>query len=379
MNCDAQDRGLKVLIAPDKFKGTLTAEAAAKAIARGWRRGRMHDRLELLPITDGGDGFGAVLGRLLGARVRRAKVVDAAGRECIARWWWATGSKTAVIESANVIGLAMLPPKRFHPFDLDTSGLGRALARISRASPTRCLVGIGGSATNDGGFGLARAVGWRFLGPRQTPISCWTGLERLQSIVPPERPLPLGELIVAVDVQNPLLGLQGATRVYGPQKGLTPRQFGRAERCLQRSAEVVSTALGRDFAEVPGAGAAGGLGFGLMAFLGARLEPGFELFSRYSALDDHLRASDLVITGEGQVDASSLMGKGVGEIARLCRALRIACVALAGRVDNASVGGRIFAQTHPLTDLTSLEQAKAEPAAWLERLASEAAQHLKIA
>ncbi len=370
------NRALNVLIAPDKFKGTLTAEAAAKAIAKGWRRARRRDRLELLPITDGGDGFGAVFGRVLGARLRRSKAVDAAGRDCTAQWWWAARLKTAVIESANVIGLAMLPAKEYHPFDLDTAGLGQALASISRASPARCLVGIGGSATNDGGFGLARAVGWRFFGPRRTPITRWTDLERLESIVPPQTRLPLGELIVAVDVQNPLLGPRGATRIYGPQKGLSSRQFGRAEHCLQGLAEVLRAALGRDFADVPGAGAAGGLGFGLMAFLGARLEPGFELFSRYSALDDRLREADLVITGEGQIDASTLMGKGVGEIARRCLALRIPCLALAGCLSRATPRDQLFAQTHALTELTSLEEAKAAPAAWLERSAREAARHL---
>ena len=154
---------LHVLIIPDKFKGTLTAAAAAEAIARGWRKARPHDSLDLLPMSDGGDGFGEVTSALLRARVQRVKTVDAAHRPCVARWWWEPRTRTAIIESAAVIGLAMLPPRRFHPFQLDTLGLGAVVRAAREKGGRRCLMGIGGSATNDGGFGLARALGWEFL------------------------------------------------------------------------------------------------------------------------------------------------------------------------------------------------------------------------
>src|SRR3989442_31077 len=152
-----------VLIIPDKFKGTLTATEAAQAIARGWRTARPRDALDLLPLSDGGDGFGEVISGLLEARVQTANTVDAAHRPRAAKWWWVTRSRTAIIESAEVIGLALLPPKRFHPFQLDTFGLGAVLAAASARGARRCLMGLGGSATNDGGFGLARALGWEFL------------------------------------------------------------------------------------------------------------------------------------------------------------------------------------------------------------------------
>src|ERR1017187_735855 len=274
---------LQVLIMPDKFKGTLTASAAAEAIARGWRKARPGDLLSLLPMSDGGDGFGEVTSALLKARVQRVKTVDAAHRRCVAKWWWEPSTRTAIIESAAVIGLAMLPPKRFHPFQLDTLGLGAVERAAVERGARRCLMGIGGSATNDGGFGLARALGWVFLDRQGEVIEEWTGLSQLARIRRPQRCHWFSSLVVATDVQNSLLGGKGATRIYGPQKGLRSQDFALAERCLSRLASVAKAQLGRDFAREPGAGAAGGLGFGLLAFLGAELQAGFGFFSREGA------------------------------------------------------------------------------------------------
>ena len=306
---------LKVLIIPDKFKGTLTAPAAAEAIARGWRKARPGDLLSLLPMSDGGDGFGEVTSALLKARIQRVRTVDAAHRPCVAKWWWEPKTRTAIIESAGVIGLAMLPPKRFHPFQLDTLGLGAVVQAAAKRGARRCLMGIGGSATNDGGFGLARALGWEFLDRKGVLIEHWTGLGQLERIRVPQRRRWFNSVVVATDVRNRLLGQRGATRVYGPQKGLRAQDLALAERCLGRLARVLKQQFGRDVAREPGTGAAGGLGFGLVAFLGAELQPGFELFARQAALDRHLRAADLVVTAEGAIDRSTLMGKGVGQIA----------------------------------------------------------------
>ena len=366
---------LRVLIVPDKFKGTLTALAAAEAIARGWRKARAHDSLDLLPMSDGGDGFGEVTRALLKARIQRARAVDAAHRPCVAKWWWEPRTKTAIIESAAVIGLAMLPPRRFHPFQLDTLGLGAVVRAAAKRGARRCLMGIGGSATNDGGFGLARALGWEFLDRQGELIERWTGLSRLERIRAPRRRRWFGAFVVATDVQNRLLGRRGATRVYGPQKGLRPQDFALAERCLGRLARVVKQQFGRDLAREPGAGAAGGLGFGLLAFLGAELQPGFDLFARQAALERRLRAADLVVTGEGAIDRSTLMGKGVGQIARRCRKLKIPCIGLAGMVSASSGTGAFFTQARALTDLTTVTQAKANPAYWLERLAQQVARN----
>lgn len=363
---------MNVLIAPDKFKGTLTAAQAARAIARSWRRARPEDTLELLPISDGGDGFGAALAALLGGRVRTARTVDAAHRPCAARWWWVEASRTAIIESARVIGLAMLPPGRFHPFDLDTFGLGTVLAAAAQRGAREVLVGIGGSATNDGGFGMARALGWRFLDRHGRELTHWTELSALQRLQPPESRLR-SRVIVGVDVDNPLLGRRGATRVYGPQKGLRPEDFARAEQALKRLATIVHRESGRDFASLPGAGAAGGLGFGLAAFCGARLVSGFELFVRLAGLERRLRRADLVVTGEGALDRSTAMGKGVGRLALRCREQGVPCIALAGTISDAPALRRLFCVMHALTELASLEEARANAARWLQRLAAQAA------
>ena len=362
---------MNVLIIPDKFKGTLTAADAAAAIARGWAKARPKDMLELCPMTDGGDGFGQVLGDLMSARRQQIQTVDAAGRSCRSRWWWEPRSHTAVIESAAVIGLAMLPPKKFHPFELDTSGLGLVLAAAARRGAKRCLLGIGGSATNDAGFGVARAVGWRFLDRSGNEILQWTNLRSLARLCPPPSRCWPRQIVVAVDVQNPLLGPRGASRIYGPQKGLRQEDFKLAEACLRRLAKVVAAETGHDGSRTPGAGAAGGLGFGLPAFLGARLEPGFELYAQQAALNRRLRWADLVVTGEGALDSSTLMGKGVGQVARRCRQVQIPCLGLAGVVQAGRDGNKVFAELHALTDLTDVEEAKAHPALWLERLARQ--------
>jgi glycerate 2-kinase len=364
-----------VLIVPDKFKGTLTAEQAARAMASGWRRERPNDHIDLLPMSDGGDGFGKVFSKLLKARSRTASVLDASHQPCRARWWWAAPEQIAVIESAGVIGLAMLPSNRRRPFELDTTGLGQLLLSVSRAGCRRCLVGIGGSATNDGGFGMARALGWEFFDRADDPILQWPGLVSLTRISPP-RPAPLGglQITVAVDVQNRLLGQKGATRVYGPQKGLGSDDLPRAEQALSQLARVWRKQSGRDHAKQPGAGAAGGLGFGLMAFAQAKPVPGSELFARHAALDQRLQQADLVLTGEGSIDSSSLMGKGVGDIARRCRQLRLPCIGLAGVLKDLSALRRGFTAVHSLTpELTTSTQAMTRPAHWLATLTARIA------
>jgi glycerate kinase len=367
---------LYVLIAPDKFKGTLSASQAASAIAAGWRQGRPQDRLELLPISDGGDGFGEMLSRLLGGKEQKIKTIDAAHRPCTSSWWWQQESKLAIVESARVIGLAMLPPRKFHPFELDTFGLGEVLRAVSRKGAKRCFVGIGGSATNDGGFGMARALGWQFLDNQKEEITQWTELEGIEHIRPPKNLDAFHthtELIVAVDVQNPLLGVRGATRVYGPQKGMQSEQFAQAERCLRRMARIAAKQFGQDVAKLAGAGAAGGLGFGLMAFANARVEGGFELFARCVELNRRLGQADLVITGEGAVDDSTLMGKGVGALAGLCSKRKIPCICLAGSVRTAAKLSQVFARVRGLTELTSAERARTEPTFWLKQLSAKVA------
>jgi len=310
--------------------------------------------------------------------------VDAAHRPCTARWWWEPKTKTAIIESANVIGLAMLPSGKFHPFELDTFGLGAVIRAAAAKGARRCFIGIGGSATNDGGFGMARALGWKFFDAEDRVIERWTDLHRLIRVRTPKSRKWFDEIVVAVDVQNPLLGVRGATRVYGPQKGLKSSDLAAAEKNLRVLARICSGGLrpslrrSQSAATMPGSGAAGGLGFGLHTFLGAKLEPGVDLFARFSKLDAHLRSAKLVITGEGRLDKSTLMGKGVGEMARRCRRLKIPCVALGGQLSESAELKKVFTGVFDLTQLASKENAKAKAGFWLERLAEHVAARCEL-
>jgi glycerate 2-kinase len=365
---------LNVLIAPDKFKGTLTAQVAADAMARGWRQVRPADHIMLFPISDGGDGFGELVGASLGARIETVRTVDAAHNPCTAEWWWEPKSYTAIIEAARVNGLARLPAGKHHPFELDTFGLGAVIASAQAKGTRRCLIGIGGSATNDGGFGIARSLGWTFFDKQGAIIESWTELHSLSDCQPPKTAGWPDEMLVAVDVQNPLLGPSGCSRVYGPQKGLRNEDFDLAERCLTRLADVLENHLRCRTADEPGTGAAGGLGFGLRSFFGARLLPGFGMFADYTGLKEHLSKANLVITGEGAIDKSTFMGKGVGELAALCRNMKIPCLGLGGVVNHTAVA-QFFTRTYAMApDLIDKATALVDSEKWLAQLAEHVAQ-----
>jgi glycerate kinase len=361
---------MRILIVPDKFKGTLTAGEAADALASGWLEGRPGDELTLLPMSDGGDGFGEVIGRLLGAAQKSSITVNAAQERIVAPWHCVGHCGTAIIESAKIIGLAMLPPGKFHPFELDSYGLGLMIKGILREFPVKqFIIGIGGSATNDGGFGMARALGYSFADEAGEEISSWTKLWQVARIQKPELPHP--EIIIATDVQNPLLGEQGATRVYGPQKGLVLADIEPAESALAGLARAVRSSLGIDAAEVPGTGAAGGLGYGLLAFLEGRFEPGFDIFARLSKLEEKISGSDLVLTAEGAIDPSTAMGKGTGAVAQMARKLQKSCAAFAAiAVPEESPFGKVYAITPLLADLA---ESRKSPAKYLRMLARRAA------
>lgn len=365
----------RILIAPDKFKGTLTAAEAAEAIATGWLRSRPEDIVDQLPITDGGDGFGPVMASLTGAAAREVRTVDAAGQPITARWWYSAARGLAIIEAAQSNGLAMLPGGKFDIGDLDTTGVADLLMEAAEAGARECWVGIGGSATNDGGFGMARGLGWRFLDAQGTPITRWPQLERLQRMEPPSSPALKGtRLRVAVDVDNPLLGPEGCTARYGPQKGLAPSRAGAVERaldCLARTAEAAGLGSAQT---LQGAGAAGGLGFGLVAFAGAVLESGFGLFAGQAALKERIAVSDWVVTAEGRMDATTLMGKGTGGVARLCHQLGKPCFGLAGGTDGTPDLHRLFASVRAIVPArASLADALREPCRFLADMSAEAA------
>ena len=363
----------RILIVPDKFKGSLTALEAAGAIARGWAAACPGDSLVLLPMSDGGDGFGPVMAEALGLEEQIVKGIDATGKARPTSWWLDSGAGQAVVETAQSNGLALLPKGQFHPFDLDTRGVGGLLLAAGQAGAAHCLTGIGGSATNDGGFGMARVLGWVFRDESRNAIEQWSGLDGLAAIESPaSRAWP--SVTVASDVQNPLLGVDGATRVYGPQKGMRPEDFAKADACFGRLAKVAAETLGSDFSVTPGAGAAGGLGFGLMAFAGATIESGFEVFAEATDLVTKIGEADFVVTAEGAIDEQTLMGKGTGQVAALCRRLGKPCIGLAGQLELGKVevdpGKRLFWRLAAIVpDLATEQEAMANAAYHLERLA----------
>ena len=373
---------LRVLIVPDTFQGTLTDKEAAEAIARGWAEARPQDQLELVPMSDGGEGFGELLGTLLGAARRDCETTDAAGRPCRAEWWAAPESGTAIFETAQVNGLARLPPGQYHPFQLDTFGIGAVLRDVARSGLRRLILGLGGSATNDGGFGLARALGWVFRDAAGTEIRTWTELDRLATAEPPAHPPGFAQIVIAVDVANPLLGPQGATRVYGPQKGLRPEDLDQTEGCLARLVETLRPRLDPAAEREPGAGAAGGLGYGLKAFAGGEFRPGAAIFAELAGLEEKIRQADWVITGEGALDEQSRMGKGTGFVAEMAARAGKRCLCLAGRIapslrdsspDEVVGGSKDFAAWAIVPDVATEAESRAHPAECLRRLAARAA------
>ena len=214
----------RILIVPDKFKGSLDAINAARVIASEWMSVWPKDIVKILPMSDGGEGFGLIMANELNFSERSFFGCDSARRDCEVSYWVNSVCENAVVESALSNGLYLLPNRKFHPFDLDTWGVGKLLLKLGQEKVKECLVGIGGSATNDAGFGMARALGWRFLNFDDQEILKWTELSRLKSIIEPES-IVWPSITVASDVSNPLLGPNGSTWVYGSQKGLThPKQ-----------------------------------------------------------------------------------------------------------------------------------------------------------
>ncbi|BCU79196.1 glycerate kinase [Luteolibacter sp. LG18] len=319
---------MHVVIACDKFKGSLSALEACQAIQRGLGAGV---EAELCPIADGGEGFVDAMVTALGGVKVEAFVHDPLGREITGSYGMiqVQGVPTAVIEMAEASGMWRITPAERNPRITSTFGTGELMRHAVEVSgATRLLVGLGGSATNDGGAGMAAALGVRFLdaeGAELVPVPA--NLERLAAVDGAGR-IVLPEILVACDVDHPLLGERGASAVFGPQKGASPEDVAFLDGVLAR---LVAVSGGQAESVTPGAGAAGGLGFGLLRFAGARLVSGFDLVADALGLKERLAGTDLVITGEGSLDEQTLGGKGPAGVAKMARELGKPVVAFAGR------------------------------------------------
>ena len=299
----------RVLIAPQELKGTLTAAQAAEAIARGLQAARPGWRLSRFPLADGGPGtVDLVLARMAGAHARTSRVVDPLGRPIDATWAILPPGDVAVLEMAQASGLARLTAAERRPLDASTEGTGQLIHEAMNAGCRRIIIGAGGSATTDGGAGALHALGTRFFDVegralRPTPRE----LARCAHVAPGPR-LGQAELEVWTDVRNPLLGADGASRVYARQKGATGWDAVFLDGTLRRLARLLPRGL--ELASAPGSGAAGGLAWGLLVACGARLHPGFLSLCALTGLDGALDTADLVVTGEGRLDAQTTFDKG---------------------------------------------------------------------
>ncbi|HEX5748283.1 MAG TPA: glycerate kinase [Archangium sp.] len=326
------------LVAPQEFKGTLTAAEAATALAEGLRQGAPGVELDVAPLADGGPGtVDALLAGLGGERVT-STVPGPLGAPVRATYGLLDSGRTAVIEMAAASGLSLLAPGERDPRRASTEGTGELMRAALERGCERLILGLGGSATNDGGTGALTALGFRFLDAQGAPLPPGgAALKRLARVDTSGRHPRLAavELLVATDVTAPLLGPDGASHLFGPQKGADEAAVAELESALARLAEVVAPGL----AGTPGAGAAGGFGYGLLALAGGKIVSGYELVARTLRLSERLAAAQAVLTGEGRFDRQTALGKGPGSLAREARALGKYTVMFAGAVAPGTDGG----------------------------------------
>jgi glycerate kinase len=326
-------RPLKIIVAPNSFKGSLSATLAAKAIADGVRQVFPDADVIEIPVADGGDGTVEALVTARNGTYKWANVGGPLGDPVLASFGLIDDGKTAVVELASASGFELISPSARDPRKTSTYGFGQLLEAARKAGVGSVIAGIGGSATNDGGAGMAQALGYRLLdgAGRDLPLggAALLRLERIDGtgLDPAWRSI---KVLVACDVTNPLTGPEGASYVYGPQKGADPETVKLLDRALAHLAEVIERELGKRVADIPGAGAAGGTGAGLIAFLDARLMPGAALVADASGFDRALPGARLVITGEGRVDSQTAYGKAPGEVARRAKAADIPTLLIAG-------------------------------------------------
>jgi glycerate kinase len=376
---------MRILIAPDKFKGSLSAREVAENVAKGLRDILPNAKIDLVPVADGGEGTAEVICEALQGSWIRCKAHDPLGREMECQYAIIEKRKLAVMEMSEAAGM-----KRLHGEERDvdrasTFGVGEMILDAAQNGAEEIIIGLGGSATNDGGFGMAQAVGFRFYDERETELKgAVSQLLKLTRITRPnvevlvpstyskvrrlaQAPLQHGRIVAAADVRNPLLGKNGATRVFGPQKGVTPEKIDMLERALTRLADVVTKEFDIDYGKEAGAGAAGGLGFGLMSFCGATIRSGFDVVAEAVELESKMKDVDVVITGEGSLDAQTLEGKTPVGVARLARKLGKSVFAIVGRASKDREVRELFDGVYALAERGVSEQESVARAAKLLR------------
>lgn len=365
-------RSLTVLFAPDSFKGSLTSVEVARALADGWARARPDDTLLLSPLADGGEGTLVAIDAAGGWEWREAAAHDPIGRPIKAAWLQSTDGERAIVELAAASGLSRLTPSERDPLGATTRGTGEVLRAAVDAGVRSITLGIGGSATNDGGAGILEALGARI---DDDGIDMANVDPRLSDV----------ELQVACDVTNPLLGARGAAATYGPQKGATADQVAELDRRLGRYADALERACAHFERDTPGAGAAGGTGFGLLClrerFRSLELVPGIDVVMAAADFDGKVGRANLVITGEGRIDEQTAFGKTALGVARWAAEAGVACIAVGGGVTPEGIAALapLGAVVVPVTERPqSVEEAMAAGTAPVERCGERIARLMSL-
>ncbi len=375
---------MKIVVAPDSFKGSVSALEAACAIEQGLRRVFPDAVIEKIPMADGGEGTVQSLVDATGGHIQTHRVVAPLENEVEAQFGILAGEETAVIEMASASGLTLVPADKRNPLRTTTYGTGQLIHAALEAGCRRLIIGIGGSATNDGGAGMAEALGVRLLDADGAQISRGgAGLEQLASIdITGLHPaIAETETVVACDVNNPLTGPDGASHVYGPQKGATPEMIETLDGHLAHFDSVLTRTLGESFNDVPGAGAAGGLGAGLMAFLNAELQLGVDIMIDAVNLEERVKGASIVFTGEGQLDFQTAFGKTPVGVAKVAKTHNIPVIAIAGGIAEgaeAVYDAGIDAMLGTVQEPMSLEDAVGDASRLIADTAEQAARLIAI-
>ncbi len=363
---------MKIVVAMDSFKSTIPADRACRIVAHAIAQVVPDARLSIKPMADGGEGTArAMLASVSGQWLPRTVTGPLPDMTVNAGFAWFDNTRTALVEMASASGLQLLSPDRYDPMRTTTYGTGQLIRAALEYNPDNILLAVGGSATVDGGIGAAAALDWKFLDQNGSIVPAGGGsLQQITRIASPQQPVS-APVHVLCDVQNPLCGPNGAARIYGPQKGATPQMVDSLERGLEHLAQLVKAQLGKDI-DIPGAGAAGGLAGGAVAFMNARLTSGVKAVIDFTGLKAELADADWIVTGEGCFDRQSLYGKVVSGIAELAAGSNVPVAVIAGQVnlpqtDYQDIGIRTAIPCKPPT--MSLENAIANSHCLLEAAA----------
>jgi len=331
---------MKIVIAPDSFKGSLTAIEVSDALEMGVKVAYPEARVEKIPMADGGEGTVHCLVNVTRGRIYQKEVIGPLGEQVTASFGILGDQVTAAIEMASASGLPLVSPEKKNPLITTTYGTGQLIKAALDHGCRKMIIGIGGSATNDGGSGMVQALGVRLLDKNEHEIGFGgEQLARLNriDISKMDQRIKIIKILIASDVQNPLCGDTGASRIYGPQKGATEEMIVTLDHALSHFADIIKRDLGKDIKEIPGAGAAGGLGAGLMVFLDAELKPGIDIVINTVHLDEIVQDADLVITGEGEINGSTIYGKTPIGVARVAKKYQIPVISISALIDKSGL------------------------------------------